>query len=225
MNYLNRFEILIGTDNLDKLKKARVLIIGIGGVGGYTAESLARSGIGYLHIVDYDVIDETNINRQIIALHSNIGEYKVDVMRKRIQDINPNIEIKTSKEFINAENINEYINNVDFVVDACDTVSTKLNIILTCKKLNIPFISCMGTGNKMDPSKLKIMDISKTSYDSLAKKIRKFVKDNRIKGKIMVICSDEIKYSQVTQPIPSNAFVPAVAGLLATSYVINQIIK
>ena len=225
MTYLNRFENLVGTDNLNKVINSKVLIIGIGGVGGYTAEALARSGVGTIHLVDYDVIDETNINRQIIALHSNIGQYKVDVMQKRILDINPNINIIVSKDFINEDNIETYLQDIDYVIDACDTVATKLSIIETCKKLNIPFVSCMGTGNKMDPTRLKIMDITKTSYDPLAKKIRKFVKDKRIKGKVMVICSDEEKYSSITQPIPSNSFVPATAGLLAASYIINEIIK
>lgn len=225
MNNLRRFENLIGSDNLKKIINSKVLVIGIGGVGGYTVESLARSGVGHIHIVDYDLVDETNLNRQIIALHSTIGKYKVDVMKERINNINPNIEVTTSKVFVDEKNIDDLIKGVDFVVDACDTVVTKLSIILTCKKLTVPFISCMGTGNKMDPTKLKIVDIRKTSYDPLAKKIRKIIKDNKINGKVMVICSDEPKYSDVTSPVPSNSFVPATAGLLAASYVINEIIK
>lgn len=225
MKNLVRFECLIGKTNLEKITSAKVLIIGVGGVGGYTVESLVRSGVGHIYIADYDLVDETNLNRQIIALQSTIGKYKVDVMRERIKDINPNCEVTTIKDFIDENNVETLIKNVDFVVDACDTVTTKLSIIQTCKKLNVPFISCMGTGNKMDPSKLQIIDIRKTSYDPLAKKIRKFVKDNRIKGKVMVICSDENKYSEITKPIPSNSFVPATAGLLASSYVIKEIIK
>lgn len=225
MKNLVRFECLIGKTNLEKITNAKVLIIGVGGVGGYTVESLVRSGVGHIYIADYDLVDETNLNRQIIALQSTIGKYKVDVMRERIKDINPNCEVTTIKDFIDENNVETLIKNVDFVVDACDTVTTKLSIIQTCKKLNVPFISCMGTGNKMDPSKLQIIDIRKTSYDPLAKKIRKFVKDNRIKGKVMVICSDENKYSEITKPIPSNSFVPATAGLLASSYVIKEIIK
>lgn len=225
MKNLERFKSLIGEEKLNKLIKAKVLIIGIGGVGGYTAESLARSGVGEIHLVDHDIVDETNINRQVIALYSTIGKNKVDVMSERINDINPNINVVSHKLFVDETNIDSLIKDVDFVVDACDTVSTKLSIILTCKKYDVPFISCMGTGNKMNPSKLKIMDIKNTSYDPLAKKIRKFVKDNRIKGKVMVVCSDEEKYCEVTTPIPSNSFVPTTAGLLASSYVINEIIK
>lgn len=225
MKNLERFKSLIGEDKLNKLLNAKVLIIGIGGVGGYTAESLARSGVGEIHLVDHDIVDETNINRQVIALYSTIGKNKVDVMSERINDINPNINVVSHKLFVDETNIDNLIKDVDFVVDACDTVSTKLSIILTCKKYDVPFISCMGTGNKMNPSKLKIMDIKNTSYDPLAKKIRKFVKDNRIKGKVMVVCSDEEKYCEVTTPIPSNSFVPTTAGLLASSYVINEIIK
>ena len=225
MKNLERFKSLIGEDKLNKLLNAKVLIIGIGGVGGYTAESLARSGVGEIHLVDHDIVDETNINRQVIALYSTIGKNKVDVMSERINDINPNINVVSHKLFVDETNIDSLIKGVDFVVDACDTVSTKLSIILTCKKYDVPFISCMGTGNKMNPSKLKIMDIKNTSYDPLAKKIRKFVKDNSIKGKVMVVCSDEEKYCEVTTPIPSNSFVPTTAGLLASSYVINEIIK
>ena len=225
MKSLERFKSLIGIEKLEKISRTKVLVIGVGGVGGYTVESLARSGIGEIHIVDHDVVDETNINRQILALNSTIGKNKVDVMSERIKDINSNIKVVAHKLFVDDSNIDELIKDVDFVVDACDTVATKLGIIVTCKKYNIPFISCMGTGNKMDPTKLKIMDIKHTSYDPLAKKIRKFVKDNRIKGKIMVVCSDESKYCDVTSPIPSNSFVPSTAGLLASSYVINEIIK
>jgi len=225
MKKIERFENLIGKNNLRKLQDSKVLIVGVGGVGGYTAESLARSGIGNIHIVDFDIVDETNINRQIIALYSTIGKYKVDVMKERINDINPCINITCTKAFIDESNIESYVKDVDFVVDACDTLKTKISIIITCKKYNIPFISCMGTGNKMDPTRLKIIDIRKTSYDPLAKKIRKFVKDNRIYGKIMVVCSDEAKFSKINTPIPSNSFVPATAGLLASSYVINEIIK
>lgn len=225
MNNLKRLESLIGYANLEKIINSKVLVVGVGGVGGYAVESLARSGIGHIHIIDYDMVDETNINRQVIALYSTVGKYKVDVMRERIKDINPDIEVTATKSFVDENNVEEYIKDVDFVVDACDTVATKLSIILVCKKYNIPFISCMGTGNKMDPTRLKIMDIKKTSYDPLAKKMRKFVKDNHIKGKVMVICSDETKYSTKTTPIPSNSFVPAAAGLLASSYVIREIIK
>lgn len=225
MKWYDRLEKLIGYDEVNLLKEKRVLILGIGGVGGYACESLVRSGIGHIYIIDYDKIDITNINRQVIALHSTIGLYKVDVMKERMLDINPSLDIRISKEFIDENNLKTQLSNIDFVVDACDTLKTKLELIKLCKKLNIPFISCMGTGNKMDPSRLKIVDIRKTSYDPLAKLVRKFVKEEKINGKVMVVCSDEEKYVSHTSIIPSNSFVPATAGLLLASYVIRKLIK
>jgi Dinucleotide-utilizing enzymes involved in molybdopterin and thiamine biosynthesis family 1 len=222
---LIRLESLVGSDNIDKISSKTVLIIGIGGVGGYVAESLTRAGVGTIIIIDPDKVDESNLNRQIVSLYSTVGHYKVDVMSNRMADINPNINIIAFKEFITKENIDEYIVDIDFVVDACDTVLTKMAIIEKCNKENINLISCMGTGNKMDPSRLKIVDIKKTEYDPLAKKLRKFVKDKRLKGKVMVVCSDEEKYTSNHNPMPSNSFVPAVAGMLCASYVINEIVK
>lgn len=220
-----RFESLIGTDRLNDIKSKRVLVIGIGGVGGYAVEALARSNIGTLIIADPDIVDESNLNRQIISLYSTIGKYKVDVMYNRLKDINPDINIIKYKLFVDEHNICKLLENVDYVIDACDTVSTKMSIIKKCKELNINFISCMGTGNKMDPTRLKIVDIRKTEYDPLAKKIRKYVKENNINGKIMVVSSNEEKYTNITNPIPSNTFVPAVAGMLCASYIINEIVK
>ena len=225
MKWYDRLEKLIGYDEVNLLKEKRVLILGIGGVGGYACESLVRSGIGHIYIIDYDKIDITNINRQVIALHSTIGLYKVDVMKERMLDINPSLDIRISKEFIDENNLKTQLSNIDFVVDACDTLKTKLELIKLCKKLNIPFISCMGTGNKMDPSRLKIVDIRKTSYDPIAKFVRKFVTEEQINGKVMVVCSDEEKYVSHTSIIPSNSFVPATAGLLLASYVIRELIK
>lgn len=222
---LSRLENLVGTDSLNNIKSKAVLIIGIGGVGGYVAEVIARSGIGNIILIDPDKVDESNLNRQLVSLYSTIGKYKVDIMFDRIKDINPNINVIVYKEFITEDNFNKYINNVDYVIDACDTVLTKICIIEICNKLNIKFISCMGTGNKIDPTRLKIIDIRKTEYDPLAKKIRKFVNDKKLKGKIMVVCSDEEKYSNNHNPIPSNAYVPATAGILLASYVINDIVK
>ena len=223
---LERFEKLIGSEGIKKLSSTSVLVIGVGGVGGYAVEVLARSGIGKIVVVDHDIIDVTNLNRQIISLNSNIGRDKVEVIKERINDINPNIEVVSLKVFATADNVKELLNEVDYVVDACDTLNTKLVLIKYCQEMEIPFISCMGTGNKMNPSKLKITDIRKTSYDPLAKKIRKYVTDEQIKGKIMVVCSDEAKYiSDATKPIPSNAFVPATAGILCGSYIVNEIVK
>lgn len=222
---LDRLELLIGKDKLEKIKNTTVLVIGLGGVGGYAVESLVRSGIKKIIIVDFDKIDITNLNRQIISLKSNIGEYKVDVVEKRIKEIN-DIEVIKIKEFINEENINNlFLYKPDYVIDACDTINVKKELIRICLKNNIKFISSMGTGNKLDPSKLEIIDVRKTSYDPIAKIIRKMVKDENIKGKIPVICSTEVPIKTNSKTIASNSFVPATSGLLCTSYVINDIIK
>lgn len=222
---LERLELLVGTENLDKLRNSNVLVIGIGGVGGYAVESLARSGIGSLTLVDPDVVEKTNINRQIVALTSTIGKYKVDVAKERVQDIGLDTHVRIAKEFVTEENIEDYLEEIDFVIDACDTLLTKLAIIKACKKRDISFISCMGTGNKMDPTKFCIMDLSKTSYDPLAKRLRKLVRDSNIEGFIPVVVSTEMKNVDVKDTIPSNSFVPGVAGMICASYVINQLIS
>ena len=221
---LERLELLIG-DKINEIKTKKVLIIGLGGVGSYAVEGLVRSGIENFIIVDYDKIDISNLNRQLMTNRSNIGEFKTDEIEKRILSINPNCNIVKVTKRIDIDNINElFDSNIDYVVDACDTLSVKLELIRICKKKDIKLISSMGTGNKMDPSRLKITDIRKTSYDPLAKKIRKMVKDERIKGKVMVVCSDEVGYTKVEKTIPSNSFVPATAGLLLASYIIRDIV-
>lgn len=221
---LDRLELLVGEENIEKIKNTKVLIVGIGGVGGYALESLVRSGIESITIVDYDKIDITNLNRQIIALNSNIGNYKVEEAKKRIEDINKKCNIKIINEKISLDNFDILnIESYDYVIDACDTVEVKKEIIRRCLNYNIKFISSMGTGFKMDPSKLQIMDVRKTSYDPLAKIIRKMVKDEKLKGKIMVVSSTEEKKGN-SKVIASNSFVPAIAGLMCTSYVINDIV-
>ena len=222
---LDRLELLIGKDKTEKIKNTTILVIGLGGVGGYAVESLVRSGIKKIIIVDFDKVDITNLNRQVISLKSNIGEYKVDVVEKRIKEIN-DIEVIKIKEYINEENINNlFLYKPDYVIDACDTINVKKELIRICLKNNIKFISSMGTGNKLDPCKLEIIDVRKTSYDPIAKIIRKMVKDENIKGKIPVICSTEVPIKTNSKTIASNSFVPATSGLLCTSYVINDIIK
>lgn len=221
---LDRLELLVGEENIKKIKNTKVLIVGIGGVGGYALESLVRSGIENITIVDYDKIDITNLNRQIISLNSNIGNYKVEEAKKRIEDINKKCNVKIINEKISLDNFDILnIEEYDYVIDACDTVEVKKEIIRRCLKNNIKFISSMGTGFKMDPSKLQIMDVRKTSYDPLAKIIRRMVKDEKLKGKIMVVSSTEEKRGN-SKVIASNSFVPAIAGLMCTSYVINDIV-
>lgn len=220
----DRIETLIG-DKFNLIKDKTVLIIGLGGVGGYTLESLVRSGITKVIIVDNDKVDITNLNRQIISLNSNIGEYKVDVCEKRIKDINPNVEVIKINEYIVEENIDLLFKyKIDYLIDACDTINTKKELIRKCIEKNIKFISCMGTGKKLDPTKLKIVDVRKTSYDPIAKIIRNMVKKERIKAKVMVVCSDEEVINKESNIIGSMVFVPATAGILCANYVIKDII-
>ena len=218
-----RLELLIG-NKINYIKSKRVLLVGIGGVGSYACESLIRSGIENITIVDNDTIDITNLNRQLMTNMDNIGKYKVDVMKDRILSINPNCNVTSIKEFINKENIDIlFKDQVDYVIDACDTIDTKVSLIEYCKNNNKKIISCMGTGNKMNPSRLKITDISKTNYDKLSKVMRKRLNSIGIKH-VMVVSSDEEPYTKIIKNIPSNSFVPATAGLLLTSYVINDIV-
>lgn len=212
-------------DNLDKIQAKTILVIGLGGVGSYVVESLARMGIKHLVLIDGDVIDVSNINRQLYALHSTIGLPKVEVAKKRILDISDSICVDTYYEIVTEENFSSFFDRtIDYVIDACDTVAVKKEVIRYCSKEKIPFITCTGTGNKVDPSKLAIMDIRKTSYDPLAKVLRKMVKDEKIKGKVPVICSTEQAIKTGDGVISSCSFVPSVAGLLCTSYVIQDIV-
>ena len=218
-----REEWLIG-DKIDLIKSKTVLVIGLGGVGGYTTETLVRAGIGNIIIVDNDVVDITNLNRQIVSLHSNIGNKKVDEWEKRLKDINPDINIIKYDMFVTKDNIDTlFSHNIDYVVDACDTMETKKEIIRKCVSKKIKLITSMGTGNKLDPSKLSIKDIRKTSYDPIAKKLRKMIKDERIKDKIMVISSEE--QPLIKGKVGSISYVPSVAGIYACSYIINDILR
>ncbi len=221
----SRLEKVIGSDKVNDLSKKTVLVLGVGGVGGYVVEALARSNIGTLILVDYDKVEESNINRQIIALNSTIGRSKVDVLEERIKDINSGCKIIKIDKFIDDNNFNElFDNNIDYFVDACDTVLVKKLVIKECLKKNIPFISSMGTGNKLDPSKLEIIDIRKTVNDPLARLLRKFVKDEKINKKVMVLSSKELPIKTGERTPGSSAFVPSSAGLLIASYIVRSFI-
>ena len=217
-----RFELLVG-DKINDIKSKKVLVIGVGGVGSYTVESLVRSGISNITIIDNDIIDITNLNRQLMTTQDNIGLSKVEVLEKRIKSINPDCIVNAINTFVDDSNIDSIITDYDYVVDACDTVKTKLSIIRVCNKLGIKLISSMGTGNKMNPSLLQVTDIYKTSYDPLAKLIRSNCRMMGIK-RLTVVCSKEISIKKGIKTIPSNSFVPATAGLLITSYIINDIV-
>lgn len=221
-----RLEKVIGKDKVDDLGQKCVLVIGCGGVGGYVCEALARSNIGRLIIVDFDVVDVTNINRQIIALESTIGQKKVDVLEKRLKDINPNLDVVKIDSFIGADNIEVlFKDKLDYLVDACDSIKTKLALIDECLKRKIPFVSSMGTGNKLDPTKLDVVDIRKTVNDPLARIIRKYVKDKKIKDKVMVLSSTEVPVKTGERTPGSTAFVPGTAGLILASFVVRNLIK
>lgn len=222
---LKRLEQQIGKENIEKIKNTSVLILGLGGVGGYSLESLIRSGVENITIVDGDIIENSNLNRQIIALQSTIGQKKVDAFEKRILDINPNVKIKKIDNFITSEDISLLFDeNIDYVIDACDTISTKIELIKYCLNNNIGFISCMGMGRKLDITKISVTDIRKTSYDPVAKIIRKAIKDSNIEAKIPVVSSTEQPLKEEDGIISSNSFVPAVAGLMCSKYIIEQII-
>ena len=221
-----RLKKVVGIDSLEILDTKSVLVLGCGGVGGYVVEALARSGIGEMILVDYDVVDETNINRQIIALDSTIGELKIDLLEERIKDINSNCNVIKIGKFINQDNYLELFNNkIDYFVDCCDTIIVKKLVMKECLENDIPFISSMGTGNKLDPSKLEITDIRKTVNDPLARILRKFVKDEKINKKVMVLSSRELPVKTGDRTPGSTAFVPASAGLLIASYIVREFIK
>jgi Dinucleotide-utilizing enzymes involved in molybdopterin and thiamine biosynthesis family 1 len=220
-----RLELIIGNDHLENIKSKVVLVIGIGGVGGAAVEALVRSGIHNIILVDFDVVEESNLNRQRIAFKSTIGMKKVIAMKNIIMDINECCNAEVNELLVDENNINSLFDKrIDYVIDACDDVKAKKAIINECLKRKIKFISSMGTGNKLDPSLLEIVDIRKTSNDPLARIFRKWVKDSRIKEKIMVLSSREIPV-KTGNVVGSTSFVPNSAGLLIASYVIRDIIK
>lgn len=223
----SRAEQLLGADVMQRLSAARVAVFGIGGVGGYVAEALARSGVGALDLFDNDTVCESNLNRQIIALHSTIGQYKVDVMHARIADIAPDVKVEAHRCFYMPDNADEYpFDCYDYVVDAVDTVTAKLTIIERAKAAGVPVISCMGTGNKLDPSQLKITDISKTSVCPLARVMRRELRARGITH-VKVVYSTEppIQSDNASRTPASVAFVPASAGFMIASEVVRTLSK
>lgn len=231
----SRMVSLVGEEMVKELGKARVAVFGLGGVGSYVAEALARCGIGVLTLVDHDVVSVTNINRQLIALHSTLGKPKTQVMKERICDIDSEILVHTYETFFNQETQQLFdFQTYDYVVDAIDTVSSKLLLIEKCKEAGTEIISCMGTGNKLDPSKFEIADIGKTSVCPLAKVMRTELRKRKIK-KVKVLFSKEppIKTGVTEEtrgtaqrPVPGSiAFVPSVAGLLIAGEVVRDLMK
>lgn len=245
----SRTELLLGKDKMSKLFEARVAVFGVGGVGGHVVEALARSGIGAIDIIDNDTVSESNLNRQIIATVKTIGRYKVDVAKERIHDINPDCEVRTYKTFFMPDTADEFdFSQYDYVVDAIDTVTGKIEIIMRARAAGIPVISCMGAGNKMDPTKLEVADIYDTSVCRLARVMRKEMKNRGVEH-LKVVYSKETAIKPgaadrmdgvnnadaaengngkqpdafVKQSPGSNAFVPAAAGLIAAAEVVKDL--
>ena len=228
LNQFSRTELLIGKDGIEKLSKAKVAVFGLGGVGSYVVEALARAGVGHLVIVDYDKFDETNINRQIGALHSTIGKYKIDVMQDRLLDINPNIKIKKylPTDIEDGEQ-NLITSDFTYVVDAIDTMISKLKVIEKCYNENVKIITATGAGNRLDPTKFEVADIYKTSVCPVCKILRKELRLRKI-NKLKVIYSKEtpIKHEEsANRVLGSISFVPSVAGLIIAGEVIKDIIS
>lgn len=231
-NFTTRTGLIIGEDGIEKLKNSNVIVFGVGGVGSFAAEAIARAGVGNLTIVDFDDVDITNINRQIPALHSTVGKLKVEVMKDRILDINPDINIKAICEKYNKETSDKIlVEDYDYVVDAIDMVTSKIHLIETCKKKGLDIISSMGMGNKLDPTKIEVTDIHKTTICPLARVIRKELKDRRIK-KLKVVYSTEQpkelkkKIFNGNKVTPGSiSFVPSVSGLTIASVVVNDLLN
>lgn len=232
MEQFSRTKSLLGGEKFNKLVNAKVAVFGIGGVGGYTVEALARSGIGQFLLVDSDEVSVTNINRQIIALNSTVGRKKVDVMKERILDINPQCKVEVRDCFFLPENEDTFdFSGFDYIVDAVDTVAAKISIIKKAKEAGIPVISSMGAGNKLDPVKFQVADISKTSVCPLARVMRQKLKKMGIKGVKVVFSTEEsvnadtgeVKGSAGRTAPASCAFVPSVAGLIIAGEVVREL--
>jgi len=249
LTQFSRTELLFGKEAMDKLAGSKVAVFGIGGVGGYVCEALVRSGVGAFDLIDDDKVCLTNLNRQIIATRSTVGKYKTDVMRDRMLDINPNVEVEVHKCFFLPENADDFPwDSYDYVVDAVDTVTAKIALVMKCKEKNIPIISSMGAGNKLDGSQFKVADIYKTKVCPLAKVMRRELKKRGIR-KLKVVYSEEIPTRPIEdmaiscrnncicppgaehkcterRDIPGSvAFVPSVAGLIIAGEVAKDLIR
>lgn len=248
MDQFSRTELLLGKEGMEKLKSSRIAVFGVGGVGGYAVEALARSGIGEIDIIDDDLVCMTNINRQIIATFGTVGKAKVDVMEERIKSISPATKVIKYQEFYLPKSMDIDFSQFDYVIDAIDTVAAKLDIIEQCYKLNVPIISAMGCGNRLDPTKLVVTDIHKTEMDPLAKVIRKELRLRGIKKLKVVYSTEKPLKPMETEDISCNAncicpagverkctdrrsipgstsFVPPAAGLIIASEVVRDLLQ
>ena len=228
----SRTRLLLGQDGIEKLRNARIALFGLGGVGGYAAEALARAGVGHMDLIDDDTISLTNLNRQILATHSSIGKYKVDVAADRIRDIDPSIEVRTFQTFYLPDTAALFdFSQYDYVLDAIDTVTGKLMLIAQAKEAGTPVISCMGTGNKLDPTMFEVADIFSTSVCPLCRVMRRELRKIGVDA-LKVVYSKEPSLEPIRAPINSSekrtpgsvSFVPSVAGLIITSEVVKDLI-
>ncbi len=234
MTQFKRTQMLFGENSIEKLAASRVAVFGIGGVGGHVVEALVRSGVGTVDVIDNDVVHNSNLNRQIIALHSTVGQPKTDVLKKRMEDINPNVKIISHNCFFTPDVASQFdFGAYDYVADCIDTVTGKIELVMRCNEVNTPIISSMGTGNKLNPADLEISDIYKTSVCPLARVMRNELKKRKVKklkvvySKEIPIIPDEILEDKESKKriVGSNAFVPATAGLIIASEIIKDIIK
>ena len=236
-NWLERTELLIKETNLEKLKNANVLVIGLGGVGSFAAEFLARAGVGKMTIVDGDVVDITNINRQLPALHSTIGKLKAEIVGERLLDINPELQLIKINEFLNPENMEDILDSqkFDYVLDCIDSVTPKITLIKSARRKKIKIVSCMGAGGKIDPAKVMVRDLSKTHNCYLAKQVRKRLKKEKINKGVRCVFSNEIQNEESLKMTDGSnfkrsfygtiSFIPAIFGLYAAAEVINYLMK
>lgn len=236
MSFLERSLLLIKEDGIKKLANSHVLIVGVGGVGSYAAEAICRAGIGKITLIDGDVVQRSNINRQLPALHSTIDEAKVEIMQKRLLDINPKLNIQILQQFIMPEEVEQVIpNDIDFLMDCIDSITPKITTIIHCKKNKIPFISSMGAGGKMDPSRIKIADINDTRDCYFSRDIRKRLRKEKFSYGVKVVYSDE-PVSKTTMALSPDtmykksfygtiSYMPAMFGMTMASYVIRKIIN
>ena len=237
MNEFIRTELLLGAQAIEKLKNSRVAVFGVGGVGGYAVEALARSGVGALDLIDDDTVSESNINRQIIALHSTVGRPKVEVAAQRVRDINPSCTVRTYKTFYMPETAGEFdFTQYDYVIDAIDTVSGKIALVMQAQEAGVPIISSMGAGNKLDPTAYRVADLYKTTVCPLARVMRRELKKRGV-DKLKVVYSEEEALTPLPDPLTeeggrhkrqtpgSVAFVPSVAGLILAGEVVKDLVS
>ena len=228
LNQFSRTELVVGKDGVEKLNNTKIAIFGLGGVGSFALEGLVRAGIGNLVLIDNDCVELTNLNRQILATHKTIGKPKVEIAKQRILDINPNANVEIHQDFFMPETEGILDDSIDYIVDCIDTVTAKIELVVRAERLNIPIISCMGTGNKLEPTRFEVADIYKTSICPLAKVMRKELRNRGVK-KLKVVYSKE-------EPIKSNkkdrnqvpgsiSFVPSVAGLIIAGEVVKTILN